>query len=536
MDQRNYPKALEYCYKAAIAEEKAKDESALLNALTNLGQIYAALEKNDSALYYYERSLKIAVKLNKPYGMSASLVNLTQLYIKLKNYDKAMALGLRSYNVTKSNGFVDFYAFSLMNLGSIKKELKKYNEAEKYFQDASAVAKKAGANSVLRETYAQQAELYEEIGNFKLAYDYFKLFSDTKDSLLNKENSKLITEMNAKYTTEKKEKEIELLKKNEHIQQLELTKKKNEVENQQTISIGILSGFVLLMIVAILMFNRYKLKKKANDQLQTAFNLIEEKNALIEKSNVMITDSIEYAKRIQDAVLPDSEDISNLLSENFFILYRPAQIVSGDFYWCSSQNNKTVFIVADCTGHGVPGAFMSMIGNTLLNEIVNELQITCPKKIAELLDSKIIQALHQHSNSKQYDGMDMSICSIDKTSKEIHFTGARHHMYLYNGSLQKIKGDPFSIGGAQHQGAKVYTSQKIDYKEHQTLYLLTDGFCDQSGGPDNKRFGSREFENLLANIQQLDMNDQLKKLEEVFDNWRGDTKQRDDVLVVGIQY
>lgn len=155
--------------------------------------------------------------------------------------------------------------------------MKQYNEAEKYFLDASAVAEKAGATSMLRESYTQLAALYEEMGNFKKAFDYFKLFSDTKDSLLNKENSKLIAEMNTKYTTEKKEKEIELLKKNEDIQHLELTKKKNELENQQTISIGIFAGFVLLMIVAILMFNRYKLKKRANDQLQTALNLIEEK-------------------------------------------------------------------------------------------------------------------------------------------------------------------------------------------------------------------------------------------------------------------
>jgi len=379
LDQRNYPKALEYSHKAAVAEQKANDQSALLNSLLNIGQVYAALEKNDSALIYYEQSLKIADKLKDPFGISSSLVNLTQLHVRLKNYEKAMVLGLRGYNVTKANGFMDLYAYALMNLGCIKKELKQYNEAEKYFLNASAVAEKAGATSMLRESYTQLAALYEEMGNFKKAFDYFKLFSDTKDSLLNKENSKLIAEMNTKYTTEKKEKEIELLKKNEDIQHLELTKKKNELENQQTISIGIFAGFVLLMIVAILMFNRYKLKKRANDQLQTALNLIEEKNSLIEKSNVMITDSIVYAKRIQDAILPDPEDLSNLLSENFFILYRPAQIVSGDFYWCSSQNNKTVFIVADCTGHGVPGAFMSMIGNTLLNEIVNELKITSQK-------------------------------------------------------------------------------------------------------------------------------------------------------------
>lgn len=340
--------------------------------------------------------------------------------------------------------------------------------------------------------------------------------------------------MNTKYTTEKKEKEIELLKKNEDIQNLELVKK-NELNNQQTISISIFSGFLLLMIVAILLFSRYRLKKKANDQLQNAFNLIEEKNVVIEKSNLMITDSITYAKRIQDAILPSHEDLEKVLSKDFFILYQPAQIVSGDFYWSATQNDKTIFVVADCTGHGVPGAFMSMIGNTLLNEIVNEQKVTCTKEIAELLDKKIIHALHQHSDSNQYDGMDISICCIDQKSKEIHFTGAHHVMYSYTNQLQKIKGDPYSIGGAQHQDKKTFTIQKINYQEGQCLYFQTDGYCDQSGGTDNKRFTLNRFEKLLQEISGLQLQDQKEKFEIAFDDWKGKTKQRDDVLLVGIK-
>ena len=289
------------------------------------------------------------------------------------------------------------------------------------------------------------------------------------------------------------------------------------------------------MIVAILTFSRYRLKKKANDQLQTAFTLIEEKNTVIEKSNLMITDSITYAKRIQDAVLPSVEEISNIISNDFFVLYQPAQIVSGDFYWCSAQGEKIIFVVADCTGHGVPGAFMSMIGNTLLNEIVNERKVTDTKKIAGLLDEKIIHALHQHEGSEKYDGMDISICCIDKENKEIQFTGAHHSMYAHNGHLEKIKGDPFSIGGAQQQQSKLFTSQKIKYESGVRLYFLTDGYCDQSGGENNKRFTSRKFENLLIGMKSSHMAEQKEKLEQEFENWKGNTKQRDDVLIVGIK-
>jgi tetratricopeptide (TPR) repeat protein len=535
LDQKNYQKALEYSLKALKGEIKAKDKEALLNTSANLGQIYSSLGKNDSALHYYNLALTTSHETNDGFGIANSLVNMAILYTKLKQYDKATDFSLRGSKLCVTNGFTDMYVYSLSNLGTINRALKKYDVAENYFKEAVNIAKKINSKILIRESYLALASLYEEQRNFKKSYDYYRLYSETKDSLLNQENSKLITEMNTKYTTEKKEKEIELLKKNEDIQTLELTKRKNELENQRTISLSIFSGFILLMLVAILLFSRYQLKKKANNQLQGAFNLIEEKNVLIEKSNLMITDSITYAKRIQDAVLPDPEDLSRLLSEEFFIFYKPAQIVSGDFYWCASQNNKTIFVVADCTGHGVPGAFMSMIGNTLLNEIVNEQKITCTKKIAELLDKKIIHALHQHSGTDQYDGMDISICCIDKLNKEISFTGAHHAMYVYNGGLKKIKGDPFSIGGAQHQDFKTFTAQTIALEENLKLYFFTDGYCDQSGGSLNKRFNSTKFEKILSEIQGLKMQEQKKTLEFAFEDWKGSTKQRDDILVAGIK-
>ena len=289
------------------------------------------------------------------------------------------------------------------------------------------------------------------------------------------------------------------------------------------------------MIVAILLFSRFRLKKKANDQLQNAFNLIEEKNKVIENSSLLITDSIIYAKRIQDAVLPEESDLSRILSDDFFILYKPKAIVSGDFYWVAQKNNKTICAVADCTGHGVPGAFMSMIGNTLLNEIVNEKKVTNTQKIAELLDERIIQALHQDAMSDKYDGMDISICCIDRVNKQINFTGAHHAMYAYNGQLKKIKGDSFSIGGSQQQDKKQFTSQIISFEEGLKLYFLTDGYCDQVGGANRKRFSLRQFELLLTEIHATKMNDQKIKLEEIFETWKGETEQRDDVLVVGIK-
>jgi serine phosphatase RsbU (regulator of sigma subunit) len=535
INQRNYNKGLEFLLKSKAIAEQTKNLKRLATVYHNLGSLYIKFKNYNEAKISFEKSYALAKQMNDIYTMNIHPSDMAEVYSLLKEYDMAYFFALKNLQLAKENGFKDQISVTLMTLSNIQAHLGKYQEAEKTIQEALAASKEIKMEQVTKDIYLQMAELYDTLGNYQKAYEYYKLFSTTKDTILNQQNSKLIAEMNAKYTTEKKEKEIELLKKNEDIQKLELIKKKNELERQQTVSISIFLGFLLLMMVAILTFSRYRLKKRANDQLQHAYNLIEEKNALIENSNRMITDSITYAKRIQDAILPDSKELARFLSNDFFILYQPAQIVSGDFYWCSSQNNKIIFVVADCTGHGVPGAFMSMIGNTLLNEIVNEQKVTDTKKIAELLDEKIIHVLHQYEESQQYDGMDISICCMDPSTSEICFTGAHHSMYIGSDSLKKIKGDSFSIGGAQHQHSKIFTSQKISYLKGQTIYFLTDGYCDQPGGDMNKRFTSMQFESLLIRIQGLAMEDQKKALEEALKKWKAFTKQRDDILVVGIK-
>ncbi len=533
--QKNYPKGLEYFLKS----KKIADQNGIIKSVdllyNNIGWVYMLIDKKDSALFFLKRSLELSQQSKDKYALTLCLHNLGELYLKLKQYDKAYQYCSRSYEICKQQGYRDQMVANLLTLGNMQLELKQYDAAENYLLQGINLAKLIQAKIMIKDVSLQIATLYEKQNNYEKAYEYYEMFSNMKDTVLNQENSKLITEMNTKYMTEGKEKEIELMKKNEEIQALELSRKGDQLVQQRNISISIFIGFLLLMIAAILVYNQYILNKKTNYKLQKAYTLIAEKNALIEKSNAIITDSISYAKNLQDAILPNRKDLTKILSEDFFILHRPSHIVSGDFYWCTSLLNKTVIAVADCTGHGVPGAFMSMIGNALLNEIVNERKVTDTQKIAELLDKRIIHVLHQYEGSQQYDGMDISICCIDKIKKEITFTGARHAMYTFNGSMKKLKGDPYSIGGAQHQHLKKFTSHTVPYTEGLNLYFLTDGYCDQAGGTDNKRFTSGQFEKLLAQIQHIAMSDQKEKLEHEFETWKGATKQRDDVLVVGIK-
>lgn len=535
IDQKDFKRGLEYYEKSKAVSEKTSNYKRLGTVYHNMGSVYIKMGKIKEAHNCFERSYALAKQVNDVYIMNLYPSSMAEVYKQLKEYNKAYYYAIKSFNIQKEQGFKDQVTTTLMTLADIQINRGQYEAAENYLKQALALSEEIRTQSVTKDIYQQLANLFDRKKDYTNAYTYYALYSDLKDTILNHENSRLITEMNTKYTTEQKASEIELLRKNKDIQKLELAKRENELDRQQTLSIGIFSGFLLLMVVAILTFSRYRLKKKANDQLQHAFHLIEEKNTVIQKSNQLITDSIQYAKRIQDAILPVEDELIKQLSPNFFILYQPAQIVSGDFYWCSSQGDKTIFIVADCTGHGVPGAFMSMIGNTLLNEIVNGQKVTETKEIAELLDKKIIHSLGQHQNSQKYDGMDISICCIDKSKKNITYTGAHQFMYTYNGQLKKIKGDPYSIGGSQHQSSKLFSSETISYEKGLTLYFLTDGYCDQSAEQNGKRFSSRNFELLLTQIQGMKMQEQKEELKKVFLDWKGKTKQRDDVLVVGIK-
>jgi serine phosphatase RsbU (regulator of sigma subunit) len=533
--QKNYSKGLEYLLRAKNIVEHSNNKKYLSTIDNNIGWQYMLVGKNDSAYFFLDLSVKASEKSKNLYALTFPLHNLAELFLKLKQYDKVFQYAYRSYEISNSQGFKDRMVANLITLGDMDLRQNKFASAENYLTQALRLSQEIQTKLHIKDVSLLLATLYEKQQQHEKAYIYYTLFADTKDTILNQKNSKIITEMNIKYSAEKKEKEIELLKKNEEIQRLELAKKRNELDTQRTLSVSVGGGVLLLLFAAILLFGQYQLKKKATDQLQFAYNIIEEKNKVIERSNSLITDSITYAKRIQDAVLPANDYLTKLFSDNFFILYQPSQIVSGDFYWCAHLENKIIFVVADCTGHGVSGAFMSMIGNTILNEIVNEQKEIATERIAALLDSKIIHSLHQYDGTQQYDGMDVSICCIDRTNREISFTGASQGIYIYSGHLQKIKGNPYSIGGSQHRNRKIFTSQKISYQEAAFIYLLTDGYCDQSGGPAKKRFSSRQFETLLMQINDLNLEEQKHKLEQAFEHWKEETKQRDDILVVGIK-
>lgn len=269
------------------------------------------------------------------------------------------------------------------------------------------------------------------------------------------------------------------------------------------------------------------------------YNREKKKTYLILKDkNKKITDSINYAQRIQESVLPSETEIITLLPKSF-IFFQPRDIVSGDFYWLSNIKNKTIIACVDCTGHGVPGAFMSLIGNTLLNEIVNEKETTDAASVLKQLNNQVLKVLHQNTeNAQNKDGMEMGLCVINHSTNELEYAGAMNPMYVVkDNTISVIKPDIKGIGGDLNSNKETeFTNHVIPIQTGMSVYMFTDGYMDQFGGPENKKFNISNFKKMLLEIQSLSMSEQKKVIAETIKKWQGDQRQIDDMLVIGIAF
>jgi serine phosphatase RsbU (regulator of sigma subunit) len=290
-------------------------------------------------------------------------------------------------------------------------------------------------------------------------------------------------------------------------------------------------------LAAIILFTQYRTRaiKKENRILE---NKVAERTRELAEKNRDITSSIQYAKRIQEAILPTKQHFHNAF-KNAFILYKPKDIVSGDFYWFGVKNNHKIFAVVDCTGHGVPGAFMSMIGYNLLNQIILEKGITEPADILNNLHNGVQNALKQGSAEvNTNDGMDVSLISVSELTGTITWAGAFRPLVIVRaaGQVEKIDGNKFPVGGAQLDYARQFLSQQISVESNDTLYMFSDGYADQFGGEKGKKFMVKRFHDLLREIHRQSMPEQHAELERVLEQWRGGLEQVDDVLIAGIRF
>ncbi len=347
------------------------------------------------------------------------------------------------------------------------------------------------------------------------------------DSLHNAKNIIKITNIEYQYKYEKENHATKLKQQQKDAIRTEKDKQRKTVRN------FLIAGFILMLLIVLVVLGGFLQKRKDNNKLIKHNAKIEEQKSIIEHKNINITDSINYAQHIQESVFLSDNSIKKYF-ENSFLINQPKDVVSGDFFWCTEHNNKKIFAVVDCTGHGVPGAFLSLIGNSLLNEIIKEKGIYEPSEILNNMHLGVIEALKQGTAN---DGMDMVICVYDTKSRELQFSGATNFIYLHNGNeLKMIEGDPFSIGETPYSKNIIvkFNTQTMKIEFGTKLYLMTDGYMDQFGGPKNKKFNQIPFEKMLTKIYNMPMNEQKEKLLQTFAAWKGLNKQIDDVMVMGV--
>ena len=480
------------------------------------------IQRFDSASINYQKSLEIRNQLGDMKKVAISYNNLAINYHYQLKYDEAIAFYQKAYEINTELSNELEAIRNLLGMTGTMNNKGENRKALKILSDNLDYVKSSKRNELIYKFYEQISKAYRAMGNNKKALDYFILYTETKEKHLNEERLKQTAELETKYETEKKEAKIQLLDKENRLQEATI-KKRNQV-------IVFFIAFIVVILGSAVMLLRLNRKiQKANIELG-------HKNEVITKQKEEITDSILYARRIQRAVLPSVEVTQKALPEHF-ILFRPRDIVSGDFYWLSQQENKIVIAAADCTGHGVPGAFMSMLGVSFLNEIVNKEEVVQANLILNELRSNVKSTLSQTgAEGEAKDGMDIALVIIDLEKNSIQYAGAYNPLYLYrNGELMETKADKMPIG-IYVKERETFTNHEIEIEKGDTFYIFSDGYVDQFGGPDRRKFMSKPFKRLLADMQKLPMAEQKEVLNQTIDEWRGDLPQVDDIILIGVRF
>ncbi|MBN4051369.1 tetratricopeptide repeat protein, partial [bacterium AH-315-M05] len=356
--QADYTKALEYYFKALKMDEELGNKRGIAIQLGNIGSVYNSQADYPKALEYSFKALKMDKELRRKNGISRNLDRIAIVYAEQNEYEKAHEYYYQSLKIAKEIGDKQHIAILFSNIGTLCTKTGKFKEAEQYLDSALVIDLEIGTIAGQMHSHKALSDLYDTTARYRFAYEHYKKYSTAKDSIFNEEKSKEIGKLEASH-----EYETQMLEQQkEHEKQQALAAA--ELKRQKIIGYSFIGGFGLVLILAFVIYRSFRQKKKANA-------LLEEKNTIIEEKNKDITDSIRYAQNIQSAILPHEAEIKKALPDHF-IYFKPRDIVSGDFYWFAKQNGKIHIAACDCTGHGVPGAFVSMIGNDLLNQIIIE--------------------------------------------------------------------------------------------------------------------------------------------------------------------
>ena len=534
--QEYYNNAIENLNNALAIAKKINNKLMLSYVRLNLGRAKLLSKQCDSAMVDFNAALKIRSEINLKSGLAVCYKYIGDTYMQKGDFFLAIENYNTSQQLVNIESDKDLYANILARKAELFLKTGETDVAFKYAQMAYDIAKEIGAKLTIRDALKVITQVDKGKERYRLATGNLESIISYNDTLFNQRLSEKLFFLEYQYEKQKKESEIE-------IKQLKLNR-------AQSLSIALVIIIILLVGLIAFVLVSLKQRKKINHQLLLQNAEISDQRSNIELKNKSledaytvienyigkITDNIQYAERIQVALLPSLESAKPYFSD-IFCFYKPKDFVSGDFYWILQKNNKLFFAVADCTGHGVPGAFMSIIGIDMLNQAVNQLNITEPNKILDFLNIELPLKMNIGVDEMVLkDSMDIAICCFDKENMTLSYSGALIPLIICrNGSLIVEKPSPISIGISRKVYSKNFEQQTIQLENNDWIFLYTDGFNDQFGGEKDKKFLKKHLLNLLANLNYSDGKHYTEKLNESFNAWKGAGEQIDDVLVFGLQ-
>lgn len=582
-EQKDPSGALLYFKKALDIAEKLKLSNGIAMLNNNIGVIFMNQKKYNLAIACFEKSLTIKRRLNDRKKLGSTLDNLGEIYIHLKKYEKAEEYLTEAFELHKE--LQDNYgcAYSLEKIGELNFEQGKTMKAIGILQKSIEFAKKGEAKQIEKNAYKDLYKSYRKLSKTDKALEYLELYSALNDSLFSKSIQKELAEMKTKYETEKKEQEIKILNQEKEFKNLEIKNKNTELKKQRIIIISIAGVLIIIILFGFVITKLYYKIKSSNAKLAEQKKEIENKNAILKEQNEEIKtqkdeieaqrdeiavqrdtvtaqkeqiesiheelkDSIICAERIQKAVLPGREFIGERLKHDFFILYKPKDIVSGDFYFIEKRKNWTLVTVADCTGHGVPGALMSMLGLSFLQEIIAKEEIIKASHVLDELRKYIIFSLQQKGlDGEQKEGMDVGFIALNNDTLEMEFAGANRPCWIMRSNeisaenstieIEEIKPDKQSI--CYSQKMEPFKNNNIKLGKNDTLYLMSDGAEDQFGGPKGKKFYAKQLKQILIQSNSQTMESQRITLENALESWKKTAdyiyEQTDDITIIGLR-
>jgi serine phosphatase RsbU (regulator of sigma subunit)/tetratricopeptide (TPR) repeat protein len=476
----DYDQALSAYNESLILREKMRDRDAVASSYNRIGRIYALKNEYDKALLNYDKSLKIRQELKLSHALPWTYLGIASTYEEMDDLENAKKYYQK--NLEEGSGKIDKRCRlqSMAGMGRVLLRLKQAEEARRLLNDSMVLAQELKAKPLIYEIHYALADYYESSGNSAQALKHYKIYHELREEVNNDETRNRLKNQQIAFAVEKTEKEKEI----------------------------------------------FQLR---NVELKAAYDEIAQ-------INLEITTSINYASRIQAALLPQKENLVKNLPDHF-IFFLPRDVVSGDFYWASKVDGKIVFCAADCTGHGVPGAFMSMLGITFLDGIIHKQKILKADEILNRLKQDVIHALKQTGRKEeQKEGIEIALCIYDPAAKQVEFAGAYSPLYLIRkGKLEEYPGNKIPISYVE-EIPQLYESKFIKINKGDIIYLFSDGYADQFGGPQGKKFKYVGLKQFLTEIHHYPMKKQKTLLEKNFYTWKGNREQIDDVIIMGVRF